>query len=553
MVKHKKLLTIIVVFYNGEREARRTLYSLSTDYQRNISQEEYDVIVLDNGSQKPLDARMVKKFGTQFQYKYIDTKSPSPCGAITDALEQVKTPYVMCLIDGAHILSPGVLRHSLTAAAAFSNPCVHTIPLHLGDQVQNDNMVNGYNQEVEDELLKTITWKENGYALFSISNIAVSMNGFFGRLIESNCFLTKTKTLQEKGGFDKRFVSSGGGLVNLDIFKNMVEDSNVQPVVLIGEASFHQFHGGVSTNVLRKEHPLPGYKEEYKTIRHKKYQRPDYKAFYFGHIPEECQQQTFKPATKVIIELGRRFLKEKKTKEAVAVFQQAKKMQPYAPNVFIDIGTAQEQNGNLKAAADNYRQAIAINPLTHAYYYLKLGNVLLSQGEQKVAFDNFQQAFNIDAEDAKVHLMIGKAHHKTGNPQKAKAAFAQALKYLKAYPAMNIGAYILHGRTLFELKDERALTVFNLGLQQFSNDPRLLIWRGRVFMRQGKPAKAEVIFKTALAQQNVNTTQLSKILGTLYMRQKRWKEAILFLEKAKKGNPNDRQLYVLLGECRGRL
>jgi hypothetical protein len=48
-------LSVVVVVHNMAREAPRTLFSLSATYQRNIGPEEYEVIVIDNGSTPPLD------------------------------------------------------------------------------------------------------------------------------------------------------------------------------------------------------------------------------------------------------------------------------------------------------------------------------------------------------------------------------------------------------------------------------------------------------------------------------------------------------------------
>ena len=42
-------LSIIVNCYNMRREALRTLYRLSADYQREVSVLEYEVLVIDNG------------------------------------------------------------------------------------------------------------------------------------------------------------------------------------------------------------------------------------------------------------------------------------------------------------------------------------------------------------------------------------------------------------------------------------------------------------------------------------------------------------------------
>ena len=47
------LLSLVVVVYNMRREAPRTLFTLTSSYQR-LSPDLYEVIVVDNGSSEPL-------------------------------------------------------------------------------------------------------------------------------------------------------------------------------------------------------------------------------------------------------------------------------------------------------------------------------------------------------------------------------------------------------------------------------------------------------------------------------------------------------------------
>ena len=56
-------------------------------------------------------------------------------------------------------------------------------------------------------------------------------------------------------------------MVNLDVFGTLINLAEVQPVLLAGEATFHQFHGGVATNVPKDEHPWKEYEAEYRRIR----------------------------------------------------------------------------------------------------------------------------------------------------------------------------------------------------------------------------------------------------------------------------------------------
>jgi len=50
------------------------------------------------------------------------------------------------------------------------------------------------------------------------------------------------------GGFDERFDLQVAVLVNLDTYARAIELPDVKRVLLIGEGTFHQLHGGIATN-----------------------------------------------------------------------------------------------------------------------------------------------------------------------------------------------------------------------------------------------------------------------------------------------------------------
>ena len=53
--EHAPALSVVVIVHNMAREAPRTLLSLSAGYQRHIRPEDYEVVVVDNGSTPPFD------------------------------------------------------------------------------------------------------------------------------------------------------------------------------------------------------------------------------------------------------------------------------------------------------------------------------------------------------------------------------------------------------------------------------------------------------------------------------------------------------------------
>jgi glycosyltransferase involved in cell wall biosynthesis len=165
--RKKPKLSVIVIFFNMEREAKRTLYSLTTKYQIGIQDSDYEVLAVDCGSDNPLQESMVKSFGTQFSLLRMPS-NPSPAASINLAVSKAKGDLIMVCIDGARILSPGILSLTMTSFKAFENPVVATLSMHLGPDVQSFSMLKGYNREKEDELLTQSCWEDNGmpYLIF---------------------------------------------------------------------------------------------------------------------------------------------------------------------------------------------------------------------------------------------------------------------------------------------------------------------------------------------------------------------------------------------------
>ena len=290
-------LAVIVNFFNMRREAARTLHSLSAAYQREVDACRYEVIAVDNGSTEPLDSAFVQSHGANFRHMVVEAGFPSPCTAINRAVAASDARDVMICIDGARMLSPGVLRYSLAALDLHPRPFVYTIGMHIGHKPQNELVLEGYGQQVEDELLATIDWRRDGYRLFSISSTAYSSrHGYLGRLSESNCFAMRRADYRALGGLDERFSSRGGGLVNLDFFNLANQQPGIRPILLLGEASFHQFHGGVATNVPRSEHPWDKMASEYAQIRGMPFQSVQRTPELYGWLSRDVHGKLLDPA-----------------------------------------------------------------------------------------------------------------------------------------------------------------------------------------------------------------------------------------------------------------
>jgi len=293
LLKKRPKLSVIVIVYDMAREAPRTLFTLSKEYQKNVATDDYEVIVIDNGSPTPLGEHAVHAFGENFHYHYLEHASRSPAHAVNLGVEFARGDVIAIIVDGARMLSPGVLHYAKLSFRMYPDPVVATLAWHLGRESQVVSVAKGYNQQVEDDLLEEVDWREDGYRLFQIASLAgSSKNGFFLPIAESNCIFIKKGSFEKMGGFDERFDMPGGGLVNPDFYVRACERKSSPLVILLGEGTFHQVHGGIATNAsdhaLRKRSEL--WSAHYQKLRNKPFAPTNRQPFFLGEIPCEAMR-----------------------------------------------------------------------------------------------------------------------------------------------------------------------------------------------------------------------------------------------------------------------
>jgi hypothetical protein len=99
---------------------------------------------------------------------------------------------------------------------------------------------------------------------------------------ESSSLFMSRALWQELDGLDERFDLPGGGLVNHDLYHRACSLPGVELIELLGEGTFHQFHGGAATS---GRFGWTEMQAQYRSIRGHDYRPPELRPTYVGSVP----------------------------------------------------------------------------------------------------------------------------------------------------------------------------------------------------------------------------------------------------------------------------
>lgn len=291
VLKPRPRVTVVVMVYRMPRQAMNTLTSLGSDYQRQVKASDYEVVVVENESTEMLDAEVVSDLPGNFRYFRRPNEGHSPVPSVNFGVGQARASRVAVMIDGARMLTPGVVRGLLDAERLAASPVVSVPGYHLGDALHQDAVHRGYNADIEQTWLAELDWRSDGYRLFDRAVPSASCSsGVLLPMAESNCVGVSTRLFTKLGGFDEAFDTRGGGYVNLDFYKRAVESRGSTLVVLPGEGAFHQFHGGATTGdpETNREEVLTEMQQQYRQLRGQDYSSPGATGIMLGRIPRSA-------------------------------------------------------------------------------------------------------------------------------------------------------------------------------------------------------------------------------------------------------------------------
>lgn len=281
------LLSIIVIAYDMPRQALNTLISLSPVYQDGVAADDYEVILVENRSRRNMDAAAIEALPGNFHYFLRDEPGVSPAAAINFGFAQARGRFIGLMIDGARMVTPGVVHNVLMAFSLNADAMVAVPGYHLGENEQQFHLTHGYTEEKEQALLDEIDWQRNGYGLFDISCLSgANPNGIFHPFMECNCLFTSVEVFREIGQADERFDLPGGGALNLCIYRKIAMHPRTRSFMLAGEGSFHQLHGGVTTSeVVKRDDILRRQSDQLTELLGQPFRSPTVEPILLGKIP----------------------------------------------------------------------------------------------------------------------------------------------------------------------------------------------------------------------------------------------------------------------------
>jgi tetratricopeptide (TPR) repeat protein len=214
------------------------------------------------------------------------------------------------------------------------------------------------------------------------------------------------------------------------------------------------------------------------------------------------------------------------------------------------LGTALQEKGDLRGAADHLKMAVQLAP-RNVDAWGDLGRLFLKMGELKESAACFERVIALDPKDARAYANLGPVRELQGRMDEAEAAFAHAVNLIPE----NAGYRVDLGRIEAQMdKDEKARLNFAEAAQLNPTSHRAFYYLGLLDAKEGKAAEAEANYRKAMTLAP-DLPQPRVKLAKLLAAQGRISEAGALLHEAVELDPDNAEARALqkgeppLGSC----
>ena len=220
----------------------------------------------------------------------------------------------------------------------------------------------------------------------------------------------------------------------------------------------------------------------------------------------------------------------RKFDDAIKAYTELAKQSPEEGSIFVDLGYAYENDGNLDKALENYLKAIDLNKGQYATAYLRTGSVYLRKQDKDNAvkmFDEAERLYKAGSNNEglnEVNRQRGILFRSKEEYEKAKSLFESSLNASRAIgnEAQQITAlmdlsYLASRRGLLAEAENDAQQAVNFAQQkQLENlTAGALLELGNTFLAKGDYKKAEYYFDQAIQIARTNKGRLREAVGMM--------------------------------------
>jgi Flp pilus assembly protein TadD len=240
-------------------------------------------------------------------------------------------------------------------------------------------------------------------------------------------------------------------------------------------------------------------------------------------------------------ELGYVYSELKQYDQAASEYRRAIALDPQMAAAHINLGLVL-RDSDPAAAVESFRRAAALLPDQGRPHYLA-GQTLEASGRLAEAVEEYRSAVSLAPNDAEMRLALGRALLRSGRTAEAESQFRDAIPLARGTGQARLG---LAETLLQEQKNAEAAGAFAAYLRQEPGDGDARIEYAVALQNLDRldDALAQL---DRVEQDTPPTPETLKFRASLYMQEKKWKEASAALDKAVAFYPNDAELHAWLG------
>jgi tetratricopeptide (TPR) repeat protein len=254
---------------------------------------------------------------------------------------------------------------------------------------------------------------------------------------------------------------------------------------------------------------------------------------------------TFKPTAEAYTLLAEAHREDGKTRASCAALAEAAKLDAASPLLLRDLARCRFDVRDTTQAAADYDVLLAGNPqVLEGQDYLNIGKTCLNRKQTDRAREHFLQAAAIDSTLRDVHFYLGYMDLVAKNFESSASHFDREI----AANPKSLNSYMYRGMALIQIKrTEEAITSMRTAIEIDSTFFQGRLWLGQTLASADSLKAAGEQYKKALELKEGNPDAL-RGLGFVYLRQKRYDEAIGPLKQAVDAQPDNVQGYVWYGQ-----